>query len=101
MDKLKIEWTDYYTDHKTDDDQYRVYDADEVDKEIKQLDKIVNEKDKKIELLEKALKEMYEICMGYNEMKSIITPDNKYLFSNFSISKEYYDKLVKIVEDIK
>ncbi len=69
--------------------------------EIKILDEIINEKDEKIELLEKALKEMYEICMGYNEMKSIITPDNKYLFSNFSISKEFYDKLVKIIEDIK
>ncbi len=54
-----------------------------------------------IEKLKIILKEMYDTCIGYNEMKSIVTPDNKYLFSSFSISVELYKKIENIINDIK
>jgi len=60
--------------------------------ENKILDEMINEKDEEIEKVKIILKEMYDICFGYNEMKSIVTPDNKYLFSSFSISVELYRK---------
>ncbi len=40
--EIQTQWTDYYDDHKTDDDQYRVYDADETDKEIERLRKALD-----------------------------------------------------------
>lgn len=38
--EIQEQWTDYYDDYKIDEDQYRVYDADEADKEIKRLREI-------------------------------------------------------------
>ena len=69
--------------------------------ENKILDEMINEKDEEIEKVKIILKEMYDICFGYNEMKSIVTPDNKYLFGNFSISVELYKKIENIINDIK
>ncbi len=69
--------------------------------EIKILDEMINEKDKEMEKIKIILKEMYDTCIGYNEMKSIVTPDNKYLFSSFTISVELYRKFENIINDIK
>ncbi len=36
---MESQWTDGYHNHKINKDQYRVYEADEADKEIEQLKK--------------------------------------------------------------
>ncbi len=69
--------------------------------EYKAHEEKTDEEDKEMEELKIMLKELYDICIGYNEMKSIVTPDNKYLFSNFSIPVETYNKLEKLINDIK
>ena len=69
--------------------------------EYKAHEEKTDEEDKEMEELKIMLKEMYDICIRYNEMKSIITPDNEYVFSGFSISIETYNKLEKLINDIK
>ena len=70
---MESQWTSGYHNHKINKDQYRVYEADEVDKEIGQLKKVIinkakyginllercNEQEEEIEQLRKLVKAAY------------------------------------------